>query len=206
MSYKNLYDFCQALPIHINRNTVRDKALELTGIQRVRTFKADLDTKVTRGQYLSPRNTNHQFVIQAGGHVIVVARTLNRCWERFVYVKELMHLFDDLNQATDTGEAFEKLLRDFSGLSATDWSDQMRAEVNCFWRALAILCPEKFRLEFQAEREGGRLDDYAIALRLRIPELYVPQLFRADFLEIVGRLTRTPAAVANLNAARQRRP
>jgi hypothetical protein len=49
-------------------------------------------------------------VEQFGSSVVVVARGLNRCWERFVYVKELMHVFDGVDEATDSGEKFESML------------------------------------------------------------------------------------------------
>jgi len=105
MPYKDLYEYCQTLTPKISRNTIKNKALELSGVPSVRIVKTGLDTTICRGFYLSAKNNNHRLVQQLGSHVIVLARDgLNYCWERFVVVKELMHLFDDPISATDTGE------------------------------------------------------------------------------------------------------
>lgn len=191
MSYKDLFGFCQELHPHINRNVVRDETLKLTGTPSVRTAKTTLDINVCRGFYLSARNTDHQLVKQCGGHVIVLARELNYCWERFVFVKELMHLFDDPKEATDTGEKFERMLEEIGadGTTPADWSPQMCSEVKCFWMALGVLCPEKNRAEYAAARENAEIDDYTIALQLRIPKLYVPVLFQDRYQTIIRLLT-----------------
>jgi hypothetical protein len=190
MSYSDLYSFCQSLTPHAPRKVIYEKVLALTGANRVRHFKTSLDTSVCRGFYLSARNLNHPFVTQAGGRVVVTARTLNRCWERFVYIKELMHLFDDPDSATDTGAAFDELLGEFTGPGATVTSPQMNAEVGCFWRAIATLCPEETRKSLKSQLQGNQTDYYAIALRLRIPEQYVPRLFDPNYEKIISPLLR----------------
>jgi hypothetical protein len=183
MGYGDLYNFCQTQSPHIRRNLIRDKVLELAGVPKISPVKTSLDTASCRGFYLSARNTNHRLVQQLGCHVIVLARELNRCWERFVFVKELMHIFDDPSQATDSGATFDRVLSELLLPSAPQWSPQMLSELGCFWMALGVLCPESLRLAFQSERERGQIDDYSIALKLRIPEMYVPALFFEDFLE-----------------------
>ncbi|MFN0042447.1 MAG: hypothetical protein ACKVSF_04440, partial [Alphaproteobacteria bacterium] len=140
------------------------------------------------GFYLSARNNEHSLVRQFGGHLIVVARELNYCWDRFVYVKEMMHVFDDPTQALDSGDRLERLLEEiWSG--NPDQSPEVKSEINCFFMALGALCPEKYRLEFAEAREKGQIDDYTIALRLRIPQLYVSRLFRPDYPVILQTLT-----------------
>lgn len=188
MSYPELHGFCQTLTPHVPRKVIYEKVLALTGANRVRHFRTGLDTTICRGFYLSAKNTDHPFVVQAGGRVIVTARGLNRCWERFVYIKELMHLFDDPDSATDNGDAFDELLSEFAGPGTTVSSAQMDAEVVCFWRALSALCPEETRKVFKAEIQANQTDYYSIALRLRIPEQYVPCLFEPGYEKIVARL------------------
>ena len=61
----------------------------------------------------------------------------------------------------------------------------MNSEIACFWRAISILCPEETRLSFKAQRENDEIDDYTIALKLRIPELYVRRLFDDRYLELI---------------------
>lgn len=181
MSYQALYAHCQGFEPHVRRNAVRDKAQELTGVERLSTVKTTLDATLCRGFYLSARNTQHRLVAQLGGHVIALARDLDPRWERFVYVKELMHLFDDPTEATDTGDQFETLLEEFVAPQQVR-SLQMKSEIKSFWMALGVLCPESHRQRFMGERENGQIDDYAIALTLRIPELYIPTLFHPQFL------------------------
>lgn len=181
MPYGDLYDHCQPLPLHVSRKLVKDKIEEMHGI-RVAVVKTDLDTTVCRGMYFSPRNTTRRIVQQLGCHVVVLPRVgNNRCWERFVEVKEYMHVFDKEDEATDTGEAFDQLLREFSTMKPSP-SPQMTSEIKAFWRAMGLLCPEPARQQLHEERAGG-LSDYQIALRLRIPQLYVPSLFEDWYLE-----------------------
>jgi hypothetical protein len=189
MSYAALYASCQSVPPHISRGFLYDHVLTLTGVPRIRHFRTTLDVSSCRGFYLSARNTQHPFVQQAGARVIVTARGLNRCWERFVYVKELMHSFDDPSESTDTGERFEELLGEIMGPISPE-NVQGLAEVNCFWMALGVLCPEPVRQAFHADREAGRIDDYSIALKLLIPQGYVPRLFEPRYSDNLAHLIK----------------
>lgn len=148
-----------------------------------------MDISVCRGMYLSAQNTNNRFVQQHGNHVIVLARELkeNYCWSRFIFIKELMHLFDDPKEATDSGDAFDKLLSELSG-PGTESSYQFQSELKCFWMALAAFCPEENRREFEKQRADGHIDNYGIALQLRIPEQYVPRLFENRYRVIIDQL------------------
>lgn len=190
MTYKNLYSHCQSLSTKISTKDIKNKTLELTGIPKVRVLASDLDTSICRGLYLSAANTEHPLVKQNGGHIIVLARDImkNKCWSRFVLVKELMHLFDSEIEATDNGDEFDRLLTELS-VDAISRSDQMQSEINSFWMALAVLCPEQERQELEEKRKNGLIDDYGIALKLRIPQKYVPSLFRSDFKNIIGKIT-----------------
>lgn len=180
MGYPNLYERCQGFGPRVSRRVVYPEVLALTGANRIRHFKTAMDTTICRGMYLSAKNTEAKFVQQAGACVVVTARELNYCWERFVYIKELMHAFDDPREATDSGDAFDTLVQELSGPSASsDISPQTNSEFKCFWMALGILCPEQQRLEYKERLDAKQIDEYAIALELRIPEAYVPRLFES---------------------------
>jgi hypothetical protein len=58
-------------------------------------------------------------VQQVGSDVIVTARGINYCWERFVFVKEFLHAFDDPRAAADNGDTFDTQLQDLSGPTTT---------------------------------------------------------------------------------------
>jgi hypothetical protein len=92
-----------------------------------------------------------------------------------------MHVFDDPLKSTGSGEIFDKLLSDLSLPGVLEPSAQWRSEIDGIWMALAVLCPENYRQEFEKQRAAGHLDDYAIALQLRIPKKYVPLLFNPIF-------------------------
>lgn len=181
MSYKELYEFAQTLTPKINRNIIRDEALRIAGLPTIAHVKSGMETRVCRGLYLSLGATNNRIVEQCGSHVIVTARTLNECWTRFVYLKELMHVFTPVHEASDTGEKFDALLSDLSSPVLSSPSDQMLSEVDAFWMALAVLCPSNRRSELKESINKNEIDNYGIALELKIPEHYVPRLFEDRF-------------------------
>lgn len=190
--FKELYDYCQTLKPKVSRRQIEQKTLEITGVPRIKAIKANLDTAVCRGFFLSAENTEHPTVKLLGGNnVIVLARDQNYCWERFVYTKELMHLFDNDDEPTDSAEKFEKLLTDLEVPSATDSpSKQIISERKGIWMALACLCPEKSRIEFKSLLTKEHIDSYGIALQLRIPEQYVPLLFQSRYDVIISTLIK----------------
>lgn len=184
MTFRQLLNHCETLTPAIKRGVIRRKVQELTGAT-IKIATSIVVLAICRGMYLSAQNTQHRIVQQLGSHVVVLPREGNNtCWERFVEVKEYMHVFDSVDEATDTGEEFDALLKEFSSAENMKRSDQMTGELKAFWRALAALCPEAHRKAILDERKqrGPELSDYAVALRLRIPELYVPNLFEPWYL------------------------
>lgn len=186
---KDLYDYCQNLsvPPRIKRAVIESKIRELTGLE-ARVFIVDLDHEVCRGIFISASNVDVPLVRQANGKaVIAIARNLNRCWDRFVQVKELMHLFDIEEEQTPTEEKFLGLLTDFVvNLPDQETSKQMASETRAILMALACLCPEPKRLEFASAYARREMDHYGIAVQLRIPEHFVPYLLIPRFPEIVA--------------------
>lgn len=188
MPYRDLYDFAQTVEVYetgkqyVSRNVLRDKAVSITGVNKIVHVRTGADLGVSRGLWLTPTNTEHQLVQQLGCHIIVTERGLNTCWDRFVYVKELTHIFDADEGRTASAEAFDNLLGEFASQGPiNDRSLQWVSEATAVWRALALLCPEAKRREFAAERTDVKIDDYEIALRLKIPLFHVPKLFSPTF-------------------------
>ncbi|HAE03231.1 MAG TPA: hypothetical protein DCL95_15895 [Rhodospirillaceae bacterium] len=190
MSYKNLYEFAQKQTPKTSRNIIRDEALRLAGLQSIAHVKSGMDVTVCRGLYFSATSKTHKIVQQLGSHVIITERSLNECWTRFVYVKELMHVFTPAHEASDTGSRFEELLADLSAPILSSPSNQMLSEVDAFWMSLAVLCPEARRLEMKESLEKNEIDNYGIALELKIPEQYVPRLFEERYLRNVNRIIK----------------
>jgi hypothetical protein len=127
---------------------VRDLVLTDVGVQSVRVIQTSLDIQKCRDFYLPAGNPNHP-VCQVGTHLIALACGMNRCWTRFVMIKELMHFLDRRDEATDTGAAFELSLSQLTGPGSPNMSKQTVAEIRAFHEALGVLCPEPIRLQMQ---------------------------------------------------------
>lgn len=188
MTYKKIYQHCQGFTTPVRRNLVRDELLKITGVRRLMVVKTGLDVSTCRGFYLSARNTDHPFVKQVGGHVVVLARDQEPAWDRLVFVKEALHLLDDPIEATDSGDELEAQLNELTGPGNPIRSPQMKAELQCYWMALSLLCPETRRQEFIKQREAGEITDYDVALGLRIPEKAAQRLFLPNFLELINKI------------------
>lgn len=186
MSYPKLLEHCHGLQPSIARNEIKKRTLALVNVPKVPVMMTTLDKKYVRGFYLSAKNTQHKFVQQHGGTVIVLARDLNRCWQRFITIKELMHIFDDPKEATDSGDAFDDLLSGMTAGQNPKDSPQVQSEWRCFWMALALLCPEHARQECISRNNKGEMTHYEIALKFLIPEFYVPHLFDPRYTEILA--------------------
>lgn len=184
MSFGELYRYVQenSKSLPVSRRFIAPKLSELTGSPKPRVMKTEMDTTRVRGYFVSPSNPDHPLAkwCVGGAPIIVVARSLNYCWERFVTVKELMHLFDTEEQKVDSGISFSELLDEFSA-PLPERSDAMDSEVMASWMALALLCPEAARLGYAERRSSGMVTDLQIATDLRIPEQYVSTLFERHF-------------------------
>ena len=119
--------------------------------------------------------------------LIVLARSLDKTWRRFVYTKELMHTFDTLDEKTDTEAKFDLQIERFGDPSA-EISPQFRAEAKAYWRALGVLCPENARLGFETAVNNSETSVAVVAARLGIPVRPTEILLRGDYLRIIERL------------------
>lgn len=178
MTYSALYNHCQSLDIPISRKKLTPKVLEITGA-KVQAARIDADDQFFRGCFLAI-GSGHQLVSQLGANVIALRRGMNPCWERLVFIKELMHLFDSDDEKTYSAESFQENL-EFLTMPGSNNCAQGKSEVMAVWRALAVLCPEAQRQKFLTERNKAHIDDYGIAFKLKIPQKYVPYLFSKQF-------------------------
>jgi hypothetical protein len=183
--------------LDISRNAVKDRALALSGKNKITIMKTAMDLQVCRGFYLSVTNTENNFVRQHGTDVIVIGRDQSKCWDRFIIVKELLHLFDDQKTATSDPEQFGTCLNELARPSGAPLSPAGRREWEAMWLAMSILCPENCRQHFIAELEAERLTAYDIALKLRVPVVVVPMLFDPRYEKLVYPLIKpAPKIVA----------
>lgn len=101
---------------------------------------------------------------------------LNWCKRRFVWCKELMHIFDTENGSVKTEAEYRGLLKEIE-LKPIEPSEGYLSENTAKWLALLVLCPKKQRDEMKARAEAEGLTDYDVALHFRIPEVIVRSLF-----------------------------
>ena len=188
--YQQFYDNIQKRDIRISRKIIRPLVEEVTG-KRVRWAIYGFDATKLRGLFLPEEWKDFKIVQQMGTNVILTARGLDKDWERFIYTKELMHLFDSEEEKTTTAADFIKLLNQLTtGPALGQASPQWISEEKAYWRALCAFCPEKNRVEFCEMRQNNETDNNAISNYLGIPEDVVVNLFRDDFSEIIDLITK----------------
>lgn len=111
------------------------------------------------------------------------SRDLNRCWRRFVCCKELMHVFDNEDERTDSRHKFFTQMTQLeSAPLKQDASPMLSAEIKTVWMALAVLCPLPLRNQYLPAWQKGELTDYDVALKFRVPELVIHNVM-SDYFE-----------------------
>lgn len=185
MSYAKLYDAAQGLQGKISTRWLRDEAIGLSSITKIKEqWTGVLDESSIRGFFVEGP-LEPPVPLEENEALIVLARSLNKHWRRFVYTKELMHVFDEPDEKANTPEKFDAQAEKFGDPSAQT-SPQYRAESKAFWRAIAILCREEKRLEYKAAIDAEEMSLEVVSTALQIPSVYARHLFRDDFLTILG--------------------
>lgn len=108
--------------------------------------------------------------------LITYASNLGVSEQRFVWCKELMHIFDTEDGCVKTPDEFRGLLTEIE-LKPIDPSEQYLTENAAKWKALLVLCPKQQRDEMKIRAAQEGLSHYDIALHFRIPEPVVSSLF-----------------------------
>lgn len=192
MSFATLYDAVQAQKGVISTRWLKEQAISLSEITSIREqWSGVLDLANLRGFYIEGP-LGPPVPLSEKQSLIVLARSmcngpLGDHWRRFVYTKELMHVFDTAEEKADSPTRFDLQIEKFGDPSVA-MSPQYRAEEKAFWRALMVLCPEARRLEFKAQIGRGEVSVAVVGAALRIPGIYISQLMRDGFEEITSKL------------------
>jgi hypothetical protein len=189
MSFSALYDQVQKIDGRISTRWLRDRAIELSKITRVREqWSGVIDPQFIQGFFIEgpqgpPLPLNENEVL------ITLARSvgLDKHRRRFVYTKELMHVFDTADEKADTPEKFDAQAERFGDPGAAI-SSQYRAELKAFWRAVSVFCREKRRIDFKSAIDSGQTSLAVVATALQIPATYARHLFREDFPSILAHI------------------
>jgi hypothetical protein len=116
-----------------------------------------------------------------GRPAIVIARDQSEEWQRFVTIKELMHVFDQPLARVGTPEDFSSLVDGLTSPPSGDVSDALLSEGLALFMALGVVCQELRRQGFVRRVKSGELTAAQVAHELRIPVPYVHHLLGAHF-------------------------
>jgi len=105
---------------------------------------------------------------------------LGKHWRRFILTKELMHVFDEENEKTDTPEKLDHQINQFGDPTAAV-TPQYNAELKALWRALGVLCTVEKRAAYKSQLIEQTISFEVVAAALRLPVLAVRLLMRDDF-------------------------
>lgn len=185
MSFKQLFDAVQQQQGRISTKWLRERAIEFSQITAVKEqWSSVIDEVHLRGFYIEgpmgpPTPLKEKEAMITLSRAMVTGH-LGAHYRRFVYTKELMHVFDEDHEKANTPETFDKQIEKFGDPTA-EISPQYRAETKAFWRALAVLCQENQRLEYKRQLDTGEASLDVIASALHLPPNYVRNLFRPQF-------------------------
>jgi hypothetical protein len=187
MDFSELYAFAQSII------TSREEAGKVSAIVPVADLKEEIVRKV---DWLHDINFHPVETIEGDplGHyecfsdtesrwdepdswvaLITYSRTLNVCEQRFVWCKEMMHVFDTVDGCVKTADEYRGLLTEIE-MKPIEPSESYLSENQAKWLALLILCP-KIQRDIMLAKKADGLTNYEVALAFRIPEVIVPSLF-----------------------------
>lgn len=188
MAFSDLYAESQDRPTPISTKWLKERAIRYSSITAVKEqWSGVIDPVGLRGFYLEGP-IGPPIPLQANESLIVLSRAMcigpvGEYWRRFIYTKELMHVFDTAAEKTDTPEKFDIQIDKF-GDPNKEMSQQFRAEQKAFWRALLVLCPELARQRLIDDVQTGAASEEVVSARLRLPIAVIRELARADFKPI----------------------
>lgn len=192
MSYSDLYQFRQTLGNYVKHPVILKAAQRCSGKRAFMGCDPKLKIADARSYYIALDDPKHEKYSFAGEqNMIFFSGENNKCWKRFVVVKEAMHLFDDSFGSTSSDEEFEALLNEWSVQAPEGRSPAMKSEIRAFWMALGLCCPESDRVEYQKRLKRGEMTELEIAQELKMPEQYIPSLLGVSYKKIIDHLITT---------------
>lgn len=124
---------------------------------------------------------------------ILYAPTMNTCWKRFTWVKEMTHAFDNGIMAAKTMEQVDSLLeslvfpysaKDAQGPKMPAVTLPFAADQGAEFRAMMVLAPLSIVRQIRPDFLAGRRSAYDVAFYLRIPEAMVPFIMTESYDQI----------------------
>lgn len=142
-------------------------------------YAADMDTKILRG--IMTRHVSRPGVYADPKFIVEIKypKSANKCWERMICCKELIHLFDTPTEKTHTAQQIANLTLNLTSpiSPSLDFGPDFIVEHMAVTKALLLLAPIEIVEEIRQQYESGSKKPYDVALFFRIPETFVPMLF-----------------------------
>lgn len=116
-------------------------------------------------------------------YTIFIAAGLTPEMERFVLIKELMHVYfgPGVVYATDSQVTLENHMQEMFANSADITSHQYEAEKLALWMAISVLTPETKRKEYRDQVADASMSFEGVAAELHIPIHTAKALLSAQY-------------------------
>ena len=152
MPFKALYNRRQTEATWLPLQWYVDDALNLSWVDDVQIKRTSALPKTHLRGMIIRHNTGNMPHALTFTYSIYIAAGLTPEFERFVIIKELMHLYfgpDAGTYATDNQVALENHMQEMFAASADISSPQVVAEKKALWMAISVLTPETDRQNFR---------------------------------------------------------
>lgn len=196
MPFKTLYNKRQGEPEWLPLSWYVDDALDLQWVaQDLQITRTNALPKAhLRGMIIEHRPNFMPHMLTCR-YTIFIAAGLSKEWERFVALKEIMHLYFGPNGGgiyrTDNSVVLENHINEMFEQSAAISSHQVEAEELARWMAISVLTPATVRKDFQKSLAAGELSIGDIANKLHIPTNIAKNLISNQYdMEISNIMTK----------------
>jgi len=161
--YENCYGLRQ--PIAINTEKFAKYVSEKYGIDITSRFSSELGAHL---KGLLIRESKHKAII-------LIADSNNECWRRFVFVKEICHLFLDgeADYSIDAENIATALLSEPGAAP-----EQYDSELAAAYAALEIMIPDHLKEWMAHEANVLKQTPFQVAFKLKVPRRYVEYRMR----------------------------
>lgn len=140
-------------------------------VASVQLFPCELDETISRGHLCLIPDSIPQEGVQLDALQIRYSHTLDEKWRRFVWCKDLMHVFDNDDAFVNTPERMLTLLEELETRPITgNASAMLKSEDEAEWMAIVVLCPLRLRILYEGKLKSGEMTIAEISDALRIPE------------------------------------
>lgn len=176
MLYSDLYNFANStdgdfVPVQSLKREIERNHGE---VERVDFWRCELDPNISLGHMVFERDRTSPYDAPFTVASIRFDKRQNRCWSRYICCKELMHVFDNVQESVSTRERFFQLMSELEAkVMKGDMSEMFSSELTAEWMALLVLCPKRLRDFWKPQFDDRKVSNYDVALSLRIPEMTV---------------------------------